>query len=426
MKGKVWRVSGITLLLAGGSLGAWVWASETIEIATYVPAPGTSGGSNFDRLHANRATIGDAYKPATVPDSAVPDGSLFVSGVVSIGRSNPTGVLHVVTPVSTDANQPRFFSDDGTPGGWNEILLGSNLNGPYRSGVIRYFNGMGVAGTSRLALFNRGDPDTSGIQIIGGGNVGIGTAGPASKLHVYDTADSTITLQKANASGISVWRYNGPAMEFGTQAHDSLQLKTNNVARIHIHADGNVGIGMTNPTFPLEVNGNWATRGDRSYLLGADNSTWYWVMVGGTTEGTDNAVGFKANARQMRFGPGWTCTNCSDLRLKKEVTPVSNALERVLTIRGVNFRWADPKLGKKLQMGVIGQEVERVFPELVSTDSNGMKWVEPAPLTAVLIEAVRELKGQNDTLRLEVKDLKQEIESLRNVSGKERAGGGPS
>ncbi len=358
----IWQTSGFVFLLVGSILGAWVWASETIEIATYVPAPGTSGGSNFDRLHANRATIGSPYSLANPAEPNPPDGTLLVAQSVGIGTTTPAAQLDIE----------------------------ADRNGPQRAIRLRNTN----AGTGAYTEMEFGNDAAASALAIGIGS-SVNSAYP-------DTA-------------YVVNRRNGP-----------LTFHTNNTEKVRITAAGNVGIGTTAPAFPLEVNGNWATRGDRSYLLGADNSTWYWVMVGGTTEGTDNAVGFKANARQMRFGPGWTCTNCSDLRLKKEVTPVSNALERVLTIRGVNFRWADPKLGKKLQMGVIGQEVERVFPELVSTDSNGMKWVEPAPLTAVLIEAVRELKGQNDTLRLEVKDLKQEIESLRNVSGKERAGGGPS
>ena len=105
---RVWKLYGLEILLVSGILAAVVWANETIEIATYVPAPASSS-PEFDRLHAKRATIGDAYKAATVPDSAVPDGSLFVSGNVGIGTSTPAPSLALdVTSTNKGFAPPRM------------------------------------------------------------------------------------------------------------------------------------------------------------------------------------------------------------------------------------------------------------------------------------------------------------------------------
>ncbi len=94
----------------------------------------------------------------------------------------------------------------------------------------------------------------------------------------------------------------------------------------------------------------------------------------------------------------------SDKRLKKNVSPLSNSLEKISNIRGVEFDWIKdeeihPNEGHDI--GVIAQEVEDVVPEIVITRDNGYKAVNYQKLTALLIEAVKELKE-------EIKELKKD------------------
>jgi hypothetical protein len=68
--------------------------------------------------------------------------------------------------------------------------------------------------------------------------------------------------------------------------------------------------------------------------------------------------------------------------------------ERIATLRGVTWEWKDdaPDDAKELPgMGVIAQDVEQTFPELVATDEQGRKRVNYIGLIAPLIEAVKEL-----------------------------------
>jgi hypothetical protein len=60
---------------------------------------------------------------------------------------------------------------------------------------------------------------------------------------------------------------------------------------------------------------------------------------------------------------------------------------------------------KERKIGVIAQELEQEYPELVATDDLGMKSVTYANLTAVLIEAVKGLKAENDALKLRLERL---------------------
>lgn len=79
------------------------------------------------------------------------------------------------------------------------------------------------------------------------------------------------------------------------------------------------------------------------------------------------------------------------------------AMELVRRLRGVSFEWTEEAgpghSGRDL--GVIAQEVEEVFPELVSTDASGYKRVNYIGLIAPLIEAVKELDGRLAALEAE-------------------------
>jgi len=89
----------------------------------------------------------------------------------------------------------------------------------------------------------------------------------------------------------------------------------------------------------------------------------------------------------------------SDERLKENITLITSALDKVKAIRGVEFDWIaneeiHPNNGHDI--GVIAQEVEDVLPIIVQTRENGYKAVKYEKLTALLIEAVKELSAKVD------------------------------
>ncbi len=85
----------------------------------------------------------------------------------------------------------------------------------------------------------------------------------------------------------------------------------------------------------------------------------------------------------------------SDERLKKNISPIAGALEKIKAMRGVTYNWrkdveANNGLPETMQYGVIAQELEKIVPELVNTDKAGWKSVEYSHLTPLLIEALKE------------------------------------
>ncbi|WP_422359565.1 tail fiber domain-containing protein [Reichenbachiella sp.] len=107
--------------------------------------------------------------------------------------------------------------------------------------------------------------------------------------------------------------------------------------------------------------------------------------------------------------------NTSDARFKKNVKSIDNALAKTQQLNGYTYNWN--KLAKKQkgitnkeeQVGILAQELEAVFPQLVKTDDEGYKSVNYAALTAVLIEAVKELSEQVTNLQGENAELKAEL-----------------
>ena len=104
------------------------------------------------------------------------------------------------------------------------------------------------------------------------------------------------------------------------------------------------------------------------------------------------------------------CTGCSsDERLKKNVLPLSgSSLQKLLSIKGVTFEWSEEQKAKDfpgLQVGVIAQDVEKAFPEIVGTDARGYKFVRYDKLIAPTIEAIREQQGQINTIDAKVASM---------------------
>lgn len=91
--------------------------------------------------------------------------------------------------------------------------------------------------------------------------------------------------------------------------------------------------------------------------------------------------------------------SASDVRFKQNIRPLTGALSAVLALRGVRYQWntlgvQHGGVPRTEQVGVLAQELERLYPELVSTDAQGYKAVNYAQLTPVLLEAIKELHAQ--------------------------------
>ena len=222
--------------------------------------------------------------------------------------------------------------------------------------------------------------DTTSIMtfLLDSGRVGIGTTNPQSKLEVRqaNNAYGIVTSDGTTVTGMGVDAVNGFV---GTSTNHAMRLVANGgLAELLLLPNGDVGIGGGGftPSYLLHVNG----------LVRAEG-------------------GFS--------GPGVP----SDLRFKSEVKPLQGVLGKLDQLHGVSFKWNKlyesqgyPGTVGKKDVGLIAQEVEAVYPELVNPlGKSGYKAVDYSRFSAVLLEAVKELKAENERIKGEIEELRKKV-----------------
>ena len=292
------------------------------------------------------------------------------------------------------------------------------------------------------------------------GDVGIGTDDPGYKLDVNGSAKVTALginaapdayLSSLNArlaiggnivintaSPLLYLRANGGTTISDIRYQNSLRL-TNGSGSTHltISSGGKVGIGTTsNTTIPLHVN----TTGSATVIKAqgiaatieiesgtAGNATLYqrpnttgdkeaeFRCTLGSTYGwswkDDNATS-TSRIKYMKLdqNPGTLTVkgdvvaygSPSDRSLKENIKPIDSALDKVMKLQGVTFDWKpkeDVILDIKEDIGFIAQDVQKVVPELIRENSNGLLSMRHQGVAPILLEAIKELKAEIDLLK---------------------------
>jgi hypothetical protein len=174
---------------------------------------------------------------------------------------------------------------------------------------------------------------------------------------------------------------------------------------------GNVGIGTTTPATRLEVTDEIFSSGSVAGYKFSDRvlgptKAWSWFASNGSASlweqsSNQNKLTIFANGNATLAG---TLTQNSDERLKQNIQHLNNPLEKLTALSGYTYRWKDAGRGSEEQIGLLAQEVEKQFPQLVRTDENGTKSVAYQNLVPVLIEAI---KQQQQTILAQQKAIEK-------------------
>lgn len=107
-------------------------------------------------------------------------------------------------------------------------------------------------------------------------------------------------------------------------------------------------------------------------------------------------------------------TNSSDERLKKDIEPFASALEKARQLRPVTYRFLQESDDSLKSIGFIAQEVEAIFPSLVS-ESGDHKGVAYAQFGVIAISAIQELSREVDDLRIKTAELEEELSRMETM-----------
>jgi hypothetical protein len=185
----------------------------------------------------------------------------------------------------------------------------------------------------------------------------------------------------------------------GTANQVGLAVGTSSDARIHqLDSSGNTifklpaADGTANQV--LKTDG----AGDLSWVAQTSNTNTTYTAGNGLTL---NTTEFEMSGSYTgSFTATGDITAYSDARLKRNVETISNPVDLVNCLRGVNFE----KDGRH-STGVIAQEVEEFLPEVVHTDAEGMKSVAYGNISGLLIEAIKEQQKTIEHLQKQITDL---------------------
>lgn len=308
-------------------------------------------------------------------------------------------------------------------------------------------------------------------------------AGGDENTFVGYQAGGAATRRNATAIGANTFVGCDDCMVLGNSAVSAYKvgIGTDTPAdKLHVVGNGiftgNLGLGTTTPNFPLSFPSTtgpkialWGTTSNNHYGFGVQGSL---LQIYAGASGDDVAIGYggsaaftetmrvkgngnvgigtNAPADKLHVNGEVRVANCvrnsaatqiagtcsSDLRLKRAITPFPALLDKLVRLQPVNFYWRAAEFpqrhfGTTQSYGLIAQEVEAVFPDLVSTDEQGYKAVNYSKLPLLLLQAAKEqhqfsqrlnaenagLKEQNAVLATRLAALEEALQKLLEQTG---------
>lgn len=435
---------------------------------------GNDGGSEVTALTLDMSAAGAATFNSNVnlPDSAIlqlgdsQDFQAYHAGG-STYLKNDTGTLIVRADsfrVLNNANSEQVFHADAngavtlyydnsakfattSTGVQLDGILLSNANGTggtkatlaefTSSGSIRSILLKGAENTANQVFLDV-VRDINGTETtlfsIADGKVGIGDTSPSAQLHIKTDVATGSGGSADYSSGTNMSLYienssGGYPRIFHKSGSSSVASVTNcesgkdmywgepTDTGTYYFRGRKMSIGGLSPISDATL----TVDGGDMMVHGANNSAGVSDLLSGYTRGdygvfysTANTIYFRIASSYVSYIASNGTYNVSDERLKENVATLTGTLDKVKQLRGVSHTWKDTEeKGTDTVIGMIAQEVETVYPELVGdgglpNDNAGnapYKSINYAHLTSVLVEAVKELSTKLEAAEARIKTL---------------------
>ena len=405
-------------------------SAESIEISKKMQFPAShsadkivmySGGNEKIGTEANTLLFtADNYKFKDTNG----DVNLFMnnSGNVGIGTTTPSGKLHVSGDayftggdVGVNTTSPRLplhvastdGDDDPASASATGAFFVTNSAASYGLHMGVSSDGSGWIQSQSVTSANEYNLNLNPI----GGNVGIGTSSPQKHLDITKTGTATFMMKGTgtdNYAGAQLSLFAGTTSDVFNSVMFAMDRRTDGVGGIYLQRRDSSHAFKGTLFQYLDVSG-WTFSTASSTTATSTNERMIIDPSGDVKINESLGIGVSASGTTGRLD----CSNdvvafaSSDKRLKENIKPLDNALDKVNKINGVEFDWK--KLTEKEKetihgntghdVGVIAQEIEEVLPEVVQTRDNGYKAVKYEKIVPLLIEAIKELKKEIEELK---------------------------
>ena len=356
------------------------------------------------------------------------------SGSVGIGTTSFSGKLSV-NEAGSGVYFTRNSGDNGTTG---PVLAFANdstksIIAAAGDGIIfrtRTVGGAAFSGSEKM-------------RITSGGNIGIGTTAPGSKLEIRGT-DPLLELNTASSTGnpYMMWSQAGTRRSYiqHVDSGDNLTIASEyggmrfmtgtggaETERMYITSGGDVGIGTTSPANKLDVVGiSRFTHSSSTSYRGAietvvDNAYptwdigWLHARTGSSTYGNvarfNDQSGFQIGAITYNGSAGVSYATTSDYRLKENIEEISDSISRVKKLKPCRFNFTTEK--SRVVDGFIAHEVQKVVPEAVHGEKDALQkdgsidaqTLEVSRLIPVLTKALQEAIAKIEQLETRIQTL---------------------
>ena len=309
------------------------------------------------------------------------------TGVYALASYNGTGTTHALRAESKSSNGFGLRAAATHTTGNNYGVWGSSASSQGHGVLGENSSSTGITyGVRGIVSSSSGfSGHFSGGKFHVTGRVGLGTNAPAAGLHLKGTGfPGSFMYLEANAGQDAGFRlYEGTTEKwhiFNNAAGGGLTINNNayTVAIFAKQSNAFVGLGTTSPTQKLHVVGN---------------------------------------AYKTEGGTSWATS--SDLRLKTILGNYQKGLNEINALQPVRFRYLENnprKLSSDTeQIGFVAQEVQKVFPEAVSEAEDGYLEFNIHAINVALVNAIKELKTENDRLKAENREQNSRIEKLESL-----------
>ena len=326
------------------------------------------------------------------------------SGNVGIGTASPGKRLEILTDTDWD--------------GWM-VKSSTNTHGYLQKDGTGTAFGMNESSIRKVYIRTNAD------SYFNGGNVGIGTGTPGRALEVYTGNGTVPGLRLRRGSGAAYTDLRHADTPDGLAIHSSDgNATTLEVMRICGFGGGKVGIGTTNPSARLHVQGDQYIigpeegHGGTGHLLLKENTT----NAGEMRIGVNRAYGFidtHGSNQSLRINTNYggnvgidernpteklhvdgnilasgNVTAYSDKRIKSDILKIENALDKIEKLNGYTYTVKDERY-----TGLIAQEVLPVLPEAVTGSEETQYGLAYGNMMGLVVEAIKELREEIKNVR---------------------------